>query len=393
MPNLLPRARGDAAWVFATLFFFESLGRASVATVIPIHAYELFRDKETVSWVYTMVAVVALALSFAIPVLIRLLTRRWSYTFGAACIAACGALLATDTEIGQAGAMLMRTFGGAVLNITLSLYIMDNIRKNDLVRSEPLRFTVSTSAWIGAPLAGAWLYERYGVWATGMLPALAMAPLLAYFWRQRLSDRGPIGPGKTQPLDPLASIGRFAAQPRLRLAWLIAFSRSAFWVTFFVYIPILMIEGKAGALAAGLAIAAGNAMLFNNAIAGKWARRHSLRILLAAAFFGGGACVILTGIAGPAQPLLAGAAMVAAAFFISMLDGLGPIPFLRAVRPLERPQMTTVYRTYLEASELLPPFVYVFAFRLFGFSGAFWTLSCLLAVAGLMVLAYIPRRM
>ena len=64
---------------------------------------------------------------------------------------------------------------------------------------------------------------------------------------------------------------RFAAQPRLRLAWAIAFARSAFWTTFFIYVPILMVEGGLGATAGGLAVAAGNLMLLNNLFARRWA--------------------------------------------------------------------------------------------------------------------------
>ena len=63
--------------------------------------------------------------------------------------------------------------------------------------------------------------------------------------------------------------------------------------------------------------------------------------------------------------------MVAAAFFVALLDGLGPVPFLRAVRVHERAQMTAVYRTYLDASELLPPLAYFFLFMLGGFAAAF----------------------
>ncbi len=37
-----------------------------------------------------------------------------------------------------------------------------------------------------------------------------------------------------------------------------------------------------------------------------------------------------------------------------MLDSLGNIPFLRAVRPLERPQMMSVFRTYIDIGNLLP---------------------------------------
>ena len=164
-------------------------------------------------------------------------------------------------------------------------------------------------------------------------------------------------------------------------------------VTFFIYVPILMLEGNAGPLAGGIAIAAGNAMLFNNLLVAGWAKRYSLRIMIALDFMAAAFLVIAAGIAGTSHAIFAGTMMVLAAFFISMLDGLGPIPFLRAVRAHERPQMTTVYRTYLDASELIPPFIYVFAFMAFGFSGAFYVLATLFAVTGLTVLKYLPRQM
>ncbi|MCB1429254.1 MAG: MFS transporter [Nitratireductor sp.] len=392
-PVWISSATGKAAWAFAALFFLESIARSSVATVFPLHAYALFGNKETVSIVYTSVAFAALFASFLIPYLIRLLSRRWSYTLGAVSVALCGVALAFDNKEGQVAAMFLRTFGAATLNVSLNLYIMDHIRKSDLVHTEPLRYAVSTLAWIVTPLAGVWLYQHYGVVAASLIPPVSAALLLAVFWYLRLSEKGPIRPGRILPPNPFASIGRFVAQPRLRLAWLIAFGRSSFWVTFFIYVPILMLEGNAGPLAGGIAIAAGNAMLFNNLLVAGWAKRYSLRIMIALDFMAAAFLVIAAGIAGTSHAIFAGTMMVLAAFFISMLDGLGPIPFLRAVRAHERPQMTTVYRTYLDASELIPPFIYVFAFMAFGFSGAFYVLATLFAVTGLTVLKYLPRQM
>jgi len=392
-PVWISATPGHAAWAFALLFFVESIARASVATVLPLHAYALFGNKEAVSWAYTGVALLALAMSFTIPFMIRYLSRRWSYTVGACAIAACGLFLALDNQPGQLAAMFVRTFGAATLNITLNLYIMDHIRKADLVHSEPLRYAVSTLAWVAAPLAGVWLYEHYGAWAPGLIPIVFAGILLAVFWYLRMSEKGPIRAARSAPPNPFASVGRFWSQPRLRLAWTIAFSRSVFWVTFFIYVPILMVEGKVGALAGGIAIAAGNLMLFNNLLVTGWARRFSLRVMIVVAFSGAAVFTVMTGIFGTAQPIMAGVMIVAASFFVAMLDGLGPIPFLRAVRAHERPQMTTVYRTYLDASELLPPFIYVFAFMLFGFSGAFWVLACLMVATAAIVWAYLPRQM
>jgi hypothetical protein len=85
--------------------------------------------------------------------------------------------------------------------------------------------------------------------------------------------------------------------------------------------------------------------------------------------------------------------MVAAAFFVAILDGLGPVPFLRAVRAHERPEMTTVYRTYLDASELLPQVAYFFLFMAGGFPAAFAGLALVMAAIGWLTLRHLPRGM
>ena len=85
--------------------------------------------------------------------------------------------------------------------------------------------------------------------------------------------------------------------------------------------------------------------------------------------------------------------MVAGAFFVAIIDGLGPVPFLRAVRVHERAEMTAVYRTYLDASELLPPLAYFFLFMAGGYAAAFAALALLLAGVGALTLRHLPRGM
>ena len=390
-PLLLSTEPGHAPWAFATLFFIESTARASLSTVMPLHAYAVFGDKGSVSIAYTSVACLALVSSFVIPFLIRQFSRRWSYTGGAALVALSGILLATDSISGQLAAMFVRTFGAAILNITLSLYILDYINRLDLVRSEPLRYAVSTLAWIVAPLTGVFFYERFGVYAAGIVPVVAAAVLVSAFWYLRLHEKLPARSAQPTLKNPLGTVQRFASQPRLRLAWFIAFSRSSFWVTFFVYVPIMMLEGGLGAYAGGIAVAAGNAMLFNNLLVTRLAKRYSVRKMIVIALAGGSIFVVLCGLAGVGHGVLAAAMIVVAACFISLLDGLGPIPFLRAVRAHERAQMTTVYRTYLDISELLPPLAYFFAFMAFGFSGAFHVLAVLLLVCAIVAWRYLPK--
>ncbi len=381
------------ARTFSALFFLESVARASMVTVLPLTAFAVFGDKETVSLVYTAVSLAALCISFAIPVLVRRLSRRWTYTLGACLVGLCGVLIGLGMPWAVPLAILARTSGAAMLNITLSLYILDNIGRRDLVRSEPMRLGASTLAWSAGPFLGVWLLERYGDWAPGLMCLGAVAALLAAFWILRLKEGGPIRPGPAQPQDPLRAIRRFASQPRLRLAWSIAFARSCFWQTFFVYIPILMVEGGLGAREGGLAVAAGNLMLLTNLFLAPVVARLSLRRVIGGALLASAALVLVTASLGAPRPAAAALAMVAGAFFVAMLDGLGPIPYLRAVRAFERPAMTTVYRTYLDASELLPPLAYFFLFKAFGYPGAFVALALLLGLVGAIVLRHLPRGM
>lgn len=395
-PPLLGAAQ-PGAWTFSGLFFLESVARAALLTVLPLTVYAAFRDKEAVSLVYTCASLAALSISFAIPTLVRRLSRRWTYSLGAALIGLCALLVALGAGWALPLALVARTSGAAMLNVTLNLYIMDNIGRRDLVRSEPLRLGVSTLAWSAGPFLGVWLMQHHGAWAAAALSLAAIAALLAAFWTLRLAEGGPIRPGPNRPpprpTHPLAAVRRFAAQPRLRLAWAIAFARSAFWMTFFVYVPILLVEGGLGPTAAGIAAAAGNLMLIFNLVVRRVATRLTLRRTIGGAFLAAAALTLATGLVSLADTAAAGVTMVTAAFFVATLDGLGPIPFLRAVRAHERPAMTTVYRTYLDASELLPPLAYLFLFMAFGFAGAFAALAALLAVVGVLSLRHLPRSM
>jgi MFS family permease len=383
-------------WTFTTLFFLESVARATLVTVLPLTAYGLLGGKEAVSLAYTAVSVVALGFTFAIPTLVRRLSRRWTYTLGCLLLGLFAVLLALDAAPALVLGMICRTAGAALLNVTLSLYIMDSIGKRELTRAEPLRLGVATLAWGIAPYAGVRLMQAVGLWAPAALSVGAVAVLLVVFWILRLAEGGPIRAatgGSNLPRHPLAAVRRFVAQPRLRLAGGIAFARSAFWTTFFIYVPILVVEGGLGAAAGGLAVAAGNLMLFNNLFARGWAERHSLRRVLGAAFLAAAAMTLAAGVLSLGAPAAAAVAMVAGAFFVALVDGLGPVPFLRAVRVHERPQMTAVYRTYLDASELLPPLAYFFLFMVGGFAAAFAGLAVALAVIGVLTLRHLPRGM
>src|SRR5262249_54956071 len=74
------------------------------------------------------------------------------------------------------------------------------------------------------------------------------------------------------------------------------------------------------------------------------------------------------------------------------LDSVGAVPFLRAVRGRERPEMTMVFSLYRDAAGLIPAAVYSLLLT-------FFDLSAVFVAAGLRALAcawlsrYLPRRL
>jgi MFS family permease len=392
-PIWLPAVKPAGARTFATLYALESFTRASIASVVPIQAYELLQNKQGVSLLYTLVALIGLSATLFMPMLISRFSRRWIYTTGAGLLALGSLLFMTHSLAGQMLGMLARVMGASALAITLNLYIMDHIRKTEIMQAESLRMAWSMLAWTGGPTLGVFLYTHYGIVATHAVVVAFATALLITFWYFRLGDNPLISPGRTPASNPLKNIGRFVSQPRLRLAWVIAFGRSCFWTTFFVYGPILMVVTGEGELAGGLLVSAGNALLFAAIYWGRAGRRFGARNVMALAFLAMSAALFAAGLGGERLPLLTGGFLLLGALFAVALDALGSTAFMRAVRTYERPQMTAVYRTYLDFSELLPPLVYSVVLSFFGLGAVFCTLGVFTVVCGLLTWRYLPKSM
>jgi MFS family permease len=381
------------ARTFAALYAVESFARASISSVIPIQAYDLLHNGQEVSLLYTLVAVLGLSVTLSMPVLIERFARRWVYTAGASSLIIGSAFLVTQTLPGQMLGMLFRVMGASALSITLNLYIMDHIRKKEFMQAESLRMAWSTFAWTCGPLLGVYLYTRFGLFAAHGVVALFASVLLVLFWRFRLGDNPLIRPGKTQPQNPLRNVRRFVSQPRLRLAWVIAFGRSCFWSTFFVYVPILMVATGEGKLVGGLFVSAGNALLFVALGWGRAGRRFGARRTIAFAFMMLALFLFAAGAAGEAYPLVAGSFLLCGALFCIAIDALGSTVYMRAVRAHERPRMTSVYRTYIDLSDLTPPLVYSIVLAFTGLGGVFATLGVFVAVCCWLTWRYVPKAM
>jgi MFS family permease len=389
----LPLPRKAGALTFSAIFALESLARSLNSTVVSLQAYDILGTSQKVSELSTAVSLSVLTATLLLPYVLGRLRRRWAYSLGIAFLIAASLALASFTLTGQVAGTFLRNCGAAILSITLSLYILDHIKRSDLARVEPLRLSLSTFSWMVGPATGIWLYSRYGPAAPQAAAIAAAAALFGLFWYLRLSDHTTLPSGTLQPFNPLANVRRFVAQPRLRLAWFIAFGRSCFWTSFFIYGPLLIVEGGLGKQFGGLIVSASQAVLLSAYVSGRLARRHGVRMVIALAFAAAALASLAAGIAGKNAPYMAAFLLLIGSAAASALDGVGGIPFLRAVRQHDRQRMTAVYRTYIDFSELIPSFVFVFALSYFEIGSVFVILGAGLAIIGAVSWKFLPRSM
>ncbi len=386
------RAR-PGLWVFSTLFFIEAMARASLATVIPLQTYELLRDARYVSYLGFAVALGGLIAGLGVPLLIARISRRWTYTLGASCLIAAAFAFAAQSLAGQIAGIAIRNFGVLCINIALMLYIMDFVRRHDLVRNDSRRMAVATVGWTIGPYLGVWLYERIGPFAAFGWSAGWALVLIAVFWFFRLSDTATIIPAKTPPANPLDFVPRFLAQPRLILAWMIAFGRSGYWGMLFTYGAILMTKTGQGAEAAGILISLSQVLLVSALLWGRIGGRIGLRPTIALCFAGMSLTLIAAGLVGEQAPLTAGGILLMTSFFAVGLDAVGGVPFYRSVRARERAPMTAVYRTYLDIGDLLPNLVFGIVLLWLPLGGVFAAYGLACALYGWVCWRWLPKGM
>lgn len=387
----LPLARRAGTFTFGLLFALESLVRSLNSTVVSVQSYDILGSSQKVSELSTAVSLAVLIATLLLPYILGRLRRRWAYSLGVAMLISASLALASFTLPGQVAGTFLRNCGAAMLNITLSLYILDHIKRAELTKSESLRLSLSTASWMVGPALGIWLYDHHGPWAAQLAAIATAGLLLAAFWHLRLSDRSTLVAGTLKSFNPLANVSRFVSQPRLRLAWLIAFGRSAFWVTLFVYGPLLLLESGLGKQLGGYLISASQAVLMTAYLFGRLAARIGVRNVIAGAFIALTLSALLAGLAGTASPYAAAAFLLTGSVAASALDGVGGIPFLRAVHAYERQRMTPVYRTYIDFSELVPSLLFAVALIFFPIGSVFMILSVMLAAIGFIAWRFLPR--
>lgn len=369
-PVFLKRLGAPGAEAFAVLFALESLARAILATVIPIEALRFLGDAGGVSGAFFAASLCALLASLGIPWLVRATARRWVYSLGFLGLASAPALFVVPGFESFMAGMIVRAIGTVAVTVCLSLYILDFIAKKDLSRSEPMRLFYSAAAWSTGPFLGVWMAETLGRDWPYLLSAAVSVAALGYFWFLRITENPAVVQKAVPVPTPLAYVRRYFAQPRLRLAWVMTTGRNVWWVVFFIYVPVFAVQTGLGPEVGGAVVSVGASFLFLTLLTGRLVRREGLRRVFAFGFLLAAIATSLVAVS-LGEPWIGIALIVCAALGMSAIDAGGNMLFLYAVRRHERAEMTTVYSTYRDVADIVPPGVFSLLLRVFELPAVF----------------------
>jgi len=389
-PVLLKNIGRDEASTFVTLFTLEATARALMLTVVPLEAYRLVGSAFWVSVIYFGTSGLGLLVSIFLPTLIHRVTRRWALTLGCFCyVFAAAFYMIGDTTTLVIG-LAMQVFGVSMLEIVVNLYVLEHVPRKELNSFEPRRMLYAGLVFVICPWAG--------VYMQGLLPGLTFAcvglvalAFLAYFWHLRLGADETIRAATKPPPRPIQYIPRFAQQPRLRLAWLLAVGRNSWWIMYFVYMPIHVKASGFSAEMTGAIVSAGLAPLFLIRLWARFGKIYGIRPLLICGYVLSGTATLAAALM-LELPTIAIALLLTGALFATVIDGAGNVPFLRAVHPHEREPMTSVYMTFRHSASLLTPGLFTIVLLVAPLQAVFITSAGIaFAMAGLS--RYIPRKL
>ena len=338
---------------FATLQGFEAVTRGILVSVFPLEMYRALQDAQTVSQVYFMIGITSLIAGLMVPWLNRYLPRRWMYTTGACLyVLGSGISILGGTEMIMF-ALLCNTLATVITFVCFNAYVLDYIARSDLGRAESMRMFYSALGWTVGPVLGVTLMALWRP-APFVVAGISSMCMLSVFWSMRLGNGKLISRARAQAPNPLAFLGRFFAQPRLIAGWLFAVIRSCGWWVYVVYLPIFAVQSGLGEATGGIVLSLTNGTLFLTPLMLRFVQASSIRTAVRFGFFASGALFIAAGV-GQWLPWAAVAALMAASFCLILLDVCGGLPFLMAVKPSERTEMSAVYSSFRDVSGILTP--------------------------------------
>lgn len=385
-------AADSAGSSLARLNGLEGFSRAILVSVVPLLAFKALGSKEAVAHMYLAAALFTFCITLNFSRLERWLQRRWVVTLAGTFLFSAAILLYLgDRWLFPLGVGL-RASAASLFSVCLSLYIMDYITRKHIAMTESKRMVYAGAAWLTGPALGAWLWNHEWYVVPFLLSMLSALMMLLYFWKLRLGDN-PILTKATQkpPVSPLKAVPRYFSQPRLRIAYFITLTRAVYWSALFIYGPIYVVEAGLPAWVAGILLSGISGLLLFSPLVRRSAERFTTKRIIIAALSLAGLSMLALSVMGKPHPY-------GLIFWCSgalggvCLDVLGNIPFMRLVKAYERTDMTMVFSTWREMSELVTPLAITLITLFFPFAVFYLALGvALLSVA--IAATWLPKQL
>lgn len=353
IPEWLRHAPTPSVRGFAMLAAAEAVARGILVSVFPLQIYKALQDAAVVSKTYFIIGILSLCAGLLVPFLARYLPRRYVYLGGASCFVAGSLLAINGTPAMVVAGLLLTTISTVTTFVCFNAYVLDYIAKVELGRCETSRMFYSAAGWTLGPVLGVYLL-RWWEPAPFLVAATASCAMMVLFLVMRLGNGRLITKSRRPPTNPLGYLPRFAAQPRLVAGWLFAVIRSCGWWIYVVYLPIYAIQSGLGDQLGGIALSISNGALFLAPFMLRWMQRRSIRRAVRTGFATAG-CLFLAAAMLSGTPPLAVLCLMSGSFFLILLDVSAGLPFLLAVKPSERTEMSAVYSSYRDVSGILTP--------------------------------------
>lgn len=353
IPVLLRHSPVPKVRDFALLAGLDASVRGMLISVMPLTVYDALGDAETVSEVYFIAGLASLCLGLMVPWATRYIPRRWMYTIGALMYVLGAALAMYGSPVTVPLALMVNAGATATTFVCFNAYVLDYIERSNLGKAQSMNMVFAAAPWAIGPLLGVWLRE---VWAPlpFLMAGLFGLLLLITFWILRLGNGKQISRARRPAANPLAFLGRFSQQPRLIAGWLFAVVRSCGWWVYVVYLPIFCIENGLGDKVGGVALSLSNALLFLTPLLLRVATRLTVRRAVRGAFALCATAFFASALAAP-LPWVSVGLMMAGSIMLVVLDVVGGLPFLMAVKPSERTEMAAIYSSFRDVSGIFTP--------------------------------------
>ena len=155
---------------------------------MPLMALERFGSAQDVSIFFFVLVVLGVGMSLAVPWLVSRLTRRGTFTLGIVTGVASMPLFVHGELWSFCAGMALHLFAASCIDVTLNLYLMEHVRRQDFGRYEPIRMFFLAFAWSVGPFLGVYLRNTINPAAPFIVGVVVVLLLGAYFFYLRFSD-------------------------------------------------------------------------------------------------------------------------------------------------------------------------------------------------------------